>query len=110
MDGFRRSEMRGGEGAILSGGFFFQELFESLYKDTLGISSPTIFPPAVTRLFFPILFYLMKPAGRTRFDNHGMTHLLDNIEVQVADRMALFQTKRTCYRLMGGRSPAIPRV
>ena len=79
--------MRGGERAILSGGFFFQKLFESLYKDTLGISRPTIFPPAVTRLLFSVLFYLMKPAGRTRFDNHWMTHLLVNIDIQVEDRM-----------------------
>jgi len=88
MEGVKRSKMRGGEGAILSGGFFFQKLFEGLYKDTFGISSPTIFPPAVTRLFFSILSYLMKPTGRTRFDNHWMTHLLGDIEIQAAGRMA----------------------
>jgi hypothetical protein len=57
--------LKGGEGAILSGGFFFQKLFEGLYKDTLGVSSPTVFPLAVARLFFSILSYLMKFAGQT---------------------------------------------
>jgi hypothetical protein len=59
-----------GRGAILSGGVFFQKLFESLYKDTPGVSRPTVFPPAVTRLFFSVLFYLMKFTDQTRFDNH----------------------------------------
>jgi hypothetical protein len=60
-----------GEGTIMSGGLFFQKFFEGLYEDTLGVSRPTVFPPAVTRLFFSILFYLMKFTGQTRFDNHG---------------------------------------
>ncbi len=108
MDGLKRSEMGGGKGAILSGGFFFQKLFECLYKDALGISSPAIFPPAVTRLFLSVLFYLMKPTGRTRFDDHGMTHLLGNSEILVADRVA--RMRRTRYRPMGDRSPVLHGV
>jgi hypothetical protein len=49
-----------GEAATLSGGVFLQKLFEGLSEHTLGISRPTVFPPAVTRLFLSVLLYLMK--------------------------------------------------
>lgn len=62
--------LKGGEGTILSGGFFFQKLFEGFYKDTSGVPRPAVFSPAMTRIFFSILFYLMKFTGKTRFDNH----------------------------------------
>jgi hypothetical protein len=62
---------KGGEGAVMSRRFFFQKYFEGLSEDTLGISRPTVLPPAVTRLFFFILFYLMKFTAQARFDNHG---------------------------------------
>ena len=57
--------------AITSSGLFFQKSFEGLQEDTLGVSRPTVLPPAVTRLFFSVLFHLMKFTGQTRFDNHG---------------------------------------
>jgi hypothetical protein len=66
----RISKLEGGEGTILSGGFFFQKLFEGLYKDTLGVLRPAVFPPAVTRFFFSVLFCLMILTGQTIFDNH----------------------------------------
>jgi hypothetical protein len=59
-----------GEAAILSGGVFFQKFFEGFSEHTLGISRPTVFPPAVTRLFFSVLLYLMKFTEQARFDNH----------------------------------------
>jgi hypothetical protein len=59
-----------GEGAILSGGLFFQKLFKGLYEDTFGVSRPTVFSPAMTRLFLSVPFYFMKITGQARFDNH----------------------------------------
>jgi hypothetical protein len=60
-----------GRGTILPRGFLFQEFFKGLSEDTLGVSRPTVFLPAVTRLFFSVLSYLMKFTGQTGFDNHG---------------------------------------
>jgi hypothetical protein len=56
---------------ILSRGFFFQKLLEGLSEDTLGVSRPTAFLPAMTRLFSSVLSYLMKLTEQTGFDNHG---------------------------------------
>jgi len=55
---------------IMSRGLILQEFFESLYEDTLGVSRPAVFSPAVTRFFSSVLFYLVKFTGQTRFDNH----------------------------------------
>jgi hypothetical protein len=68
-----KNRLKGGKGAILSRGLFFQKSFEGLSEDTLRVSRPTVFPPAVTRLFFSILFHLMILTGQARFDNHGFT-------------------------------------
>ena len=65
--------LEGRKGLIASSGFFFQESFEGLSKDTLGVSRPTVLFPAVTRLFFSVLFHLVKFTGQTMFDNHGFT-------------------------------------
>jgi len=62
--------LKGEEGLVRSRGFFFQKFLEGLCKDTLGESRPTVFPPAVTRLFFSGLFNLMKFTIGTGFDNH----------------------------------------
>jgi hypothetical protein len=62
--------LKGGEGLVMSRGLFFQKSFEGLSEDTLGVSRPTVFPPAVTRLFFFGLFNLMKFTIGTGFDNH----------------------------------------
>lgn len=57
-------------------GFLFQEFFEGLSEDALGVSRPTVFLPAMTCLFFSVLSYLMKFTGQTGFDNHGYLRCL----------------------------------
>jgi hypothetical protein len=57
----------------MSRGLFFQKFFEGLYEDTLGVSRPTVFPPAVTRLFFSVLFELMIFTRQTGFDYHKLS-------------------------------------
>jgi hypothetical protein len=63
--------LKGGRETIMPRGFLFQEFFEGLSEDALGVSRPTVFLPAMTRLFSSILFYLMRFTGQTGFDNHG---------------------------------------
>jgi hypothetical protein len=51
-----------------SRGFFCQKFFKRFCEDTLGISGPTVFPPAVARLLLSILFGLMILAVEAGFD------------------------------------------
>jgi len=46
-------------GSLLSSGLFFQKPFEGLPEDAFGVSTPTVFPPAVARLFLAVFFRLM---------------------------------------------------
>jgi hypothetical protein len=66
----KQNKLKTGEGLLMSRGFFSQKLLKGLCKNTLGVATPTVFPPAVTRLFFSVLFHLMIFAGQTRLDNH----------------------------------------
>lgn len=63
----------GGKGMILSSGLLFQKSFKGLSEDTLGVSRPTVFPPAVACLFFLVLFELMIFTRQTGFDYHKLS-------------------------------------
>jgi len=68
--------LKGRIGALPSSGLFFQKSFEGLPEDASGVSTPTVFPPAVARLFLAVFFCLMVFTEQTRLDNHDYLRFL----------------------------------